>query len=120
GVNVTEGTKITLYVSRGRDVVSVPGLVGLSEADARARINSNGLTVGTVTTAESDYYNEGMVISQSPTEGTDTDRGATVNFVVSSGKPKPTPTPTPPPTATPPTTENPGGGSGGPTDPGKQ
>ncbi|MEF9918670.1 MAG: Stk1 family PASTA domain-containing Ser/Thr kinase [Eubacterium sp.] len=96
GVNVAEGTKVTLYVSRGRDVVTVPGIVGLSEADARSRIISNGLSVGTVSTAENDFYKEGTVTSQSLTEGTETDRDTSVNFVVSTGKPAPTVAPTTP------------------------
>ncbi|MEG0309452.1 MAG: Stk1 family PASTA domain-containing Ser/Thr kinase [Eubacterium sp.] len=100
GVNVAEGTKVTLYVSRGRDVVTVPGIVGLSEADARSRIISNGLSVGTVSTAENDFYKEGTVTSQSLTEGTETDRDTSVNFVVSTGKPAPTVAPTTPTVAT--------------------
>lgn len=101
GVNVAEGTSITLYVSKGQDLVSVPGIVGLSESAAEAQIEDSGLKVGKVTTSESDTVSAGLVISQSPTEGTQTERGTSINFVVSSGKPAPTPTPTPAPTPTP-------------------
>lgn len=101
GVSVAEGTSITLYVSKGQDLVSVPGIVGLSESAAEAQIEDSGLKVGKVTTSESDTVSAGLVISQSPTEGTQTERGTSINFVVSSGKPAPTPTPTPAPTPTP-------------------
>ncbi len=101
GVSVAEGTSITLYVSKGQDLVTVPGIVGLSESAAEAQIESSGLSVGRVTTSESDTVSAGLVISQSPTEGTQTERGTSINFVVSSGKPTPSPTPTPTPTPTP-------------------
>ena len=97
GVSVAEGTSITLYVSKGQDLVTVPGIVGLSESAAEAQIESSGLSVGRVTTSESDTVSAGLVISQSPTEGTQTERGTSINFVVSSGKPTPSPTPTPTP-----------------------
>lgn len=101
GVSVAEGTSITLYVSKGQDLVTVPGIVGLSESAAEAQIEDSGLSVGRVTTSESDTVSAGLVISQSPTEGTQTERGTSINFVVSSGKPTPSPTPTPNPTPTP-------------------
>ena len=104
GVSVAEGTKVTLWVSKGRDTVTVPGLVGLSEADARSRLESYGLSVGNVTRSENSFYAEGTVTDQSLREGTETDRGSTVDIVVSAGKPQPTPTPTPTPTP-PPSTE---------------
>ena len=101
GVSVAEGTSITLYVSKGQDLVTVPGIVGLSESAAEAQIEDSGLSVGRVTTSESDTVSAGLVISQSPTEGTQTERGTSINFVVSSGKPTPSPTPTPTPSPTP-------------------
>ncbi|MDO5431148.1 Stk1 family PASTA domain-containing Ser/Thr kinase [Eubacterium sp.] len=97
GVSVAEGTSITLYVSKGQDLVTVPGIVGMSESAAEAQIEDSGLSVGRVTTSESDTVSAGLVISQSPTEGTQTERGTSINFVVSSGKPTPSPTPTPTP-----------------------
>lgn len=89
GVSVAEGTNITLYVSKGQDLVTVPGIVGMSESAAEAQIEDSGLSVGRVTTSESDTVSAGLVISQSPTEGTQTERGTSINFVVSSGKPTP-------------------------------
>ncbi len=109
GVNVAEGTKVTLWVSKGRDTVTVPGLIGLNEADARARLESYGLSVGNVTRSENNFYAEGTVTDQSIREGTETDRGSTVDIIVSAGKPQPAPTPTAPvePTPTPnPSEEN--------------
>lgn len=115
GVSVAEGTSITLYVSKGQDLVTVPGIVGMSESAAEAQIEDSGLSVGRVTTSESDTVSAGLVISQSPTEGTQTERGTSINFVVSSGKPTPSPSPTlspsPAPTPTPTPVPEDGGGN---------
>lgn len=100
GVSIAEGKTVTIWVSQGRDVVNVPGIVGLSEGEAANKITSSGLTVGTITYSESDFAS-GSVISQAPTEGIEVDRGTAVNFVVSSGRPEPSPSPTPSPTVEP-------------------
>lgn len=104
GVSVAEGTQITLYVSKGQDLVTVPGIVGLSQSAAKEQIENGGLEVGVVSTSESDTVSAGLVISQSPSSGTQTERGTSINFVVSTGKPptpSPTATPKPDPTPTP-------------------
>ena len=49
GTFVLENTAITLYVSSGATEVTVPNLVGKSEADAVALIENQGLTVGSIT-----------------------------------------------------------------------
>jgi len=68
-----------------RPLNTVPGLVGLSEAAARAAIIGAGLTVGVVTTAESPTVPAGFVISSDPRAGTTLPAGSPVNFVVSIG-----------------------------------
>lgn len=100
GVSIAEGKTVTIWVSQGRDVVNVPGIVSMSEGEAANAITSHGLVVGTVTYQESDFPS-GVVISQSPTEGIEVDRGTAVNYVVSSGRPQPSPSPTPEPTPSP-------------------
>lgn len=107
GTEVDENSQVVLYVSKGQNTVSVPGIVGLTNDAAQNRITSNGFSVGTVTQQSSDQYAAGVVISQSPAEGTQTDRGSAINYVVSTG-PAPTPTPSPSPTV--PATPTPSGG----------
>lgn len=85
GSNVQEGTKVTIYVSKGEDTVNVPGLVGLTQADAQTRLSTYGLNVGTVTQQKSNDYAAGLVISQDPAENTEVAKGTYINFVVSSG-----------------------------------
>ncbi|HXT31310.1 MAG TPA: peroxidase family protein [Vicinamibacterales bacterium] len=64
---------------------TVPGVVGLLQADAVAAILGADLTVGTVTTANSTTVRIGRVISASPVEGTGLAAGSAVNLVVSLG-----------------------------------
>lgn len=81
-----EGTKVTIYVSKGEDLVTVPSVVGQTEADAKSTITNAGLTVGTITHETSTDYAKGMVMKQSPTDGNQVSKGSEVAIVVSSGK----------------------------------
>jgi serine/threonine-protein kinase len=81
-----EGTKVTIYVSKGEDLITVPSVVGQTEADAKSTIKNAGLTVGTITTEASTDYAKGMVIRQSPTDGNQVAKGSDVAIVVSNGK----------------------------------
>ncbi|MEO1815597.1 MAG: Stk1 family PASTA domain-containing Ser/Thr kinase [Acetobacterium sp.] len=81
-----EGTKVTIYVSKGEDLVAVPSVVGQTEADAKSTITNAGLTVGGITYETSSDYSKGMVMKQSPTDGNQVTKGAEVAIVVSSGK----------------------------------
>lgn len=81
-----EGTKVTIYVSKGEDLVTVPSVVGQTEADAKSTITNAGLTVGTITHETSTDYAKGMVMKQSPTDGNQVSKGSEIAIVVSSGK----------------------------------
>ncbi|WP_303870553.1 Stk1 family PASTA domain-containing Ser/Thr kinase [Acetobacterium wieringae] len=81
-----EGTKVTIYVSKGEDLVTVPSVVGQTEADAKSTITNAGLTVGTITYETSTDYGKGMVMKQSPTDGNQVSKGSEIAIVVSSGK----------------------------------
>lgn len=81
-----EGTKVTIYVSKGEDLVTVPSVVGQTEADARSSITNAGLTMGTVSYESSTEYAQGMVIKQSPSDGTQVGRSSEVTLTVSNGK----------------------------------
>ncbi|MCW2845756.1 MAG: pknB1 [Nocardioides sp.] len=70
------------------DQVAVPNIVGLSEQRARAAIGDAGLAVGAVEYQPSDTVANDKVISQQPNRDQYVDPGATVGFVVSTGKPE--------------------------------
>lgn len=83
---VNEGTKVTIYVSKGEDLVTVPSVIGQTEADAKSTITNAGLTVGAITYETSSDYSKGMVMKQSPTDGNQVAKNSEVAIVVSSGK----------------------------------
>jgi beta-lactam-binding protein with PASTA domain/Ca2+-binding RTX toxin-like protein len=64
---------------------TVPGVVGLTLAEATARIQGAGLRVGTVTTATSTTIHINLVSLVSPQAGTTLPASSLVNLVISSG-----------------------------------
>lgn len=84
GTTVNEGTKVTIYVSKGSEKVKVPDVVGKSSGNAQSEITEEGLLVS-VTEDYSDTVEKGKVISVNPVSGTKVDKGTTINIVVSLG-----------------------------------
>ena len=72
--------------------VSVPNVVGDTQAAASAAITGVGLVVGTLTTQSSATAASGTVISENPAAGASAASGSAVNLVVSSGPAPPVPT----------------------------
>ena len=83
GDHVNHSTPITLTVSKGREPMEVPNVVGQTEADAVATIEAAELTASS-DGAFSDTVAKGAVISQQPTEGT-LFRGDAVTLTISKG-----------------------------------
>ena len=86
GAEVRSGQRVRLLVSNGPEQVSVPDVVGLSQASAESEIQSAGLST-TVQEQESEET-VGNVISQNPSGGSELERGSTVTIVVSTGVPQ--------------------------------
>ena len=78
------GDTINLVVSLGKEIVKVPDVKYLSEAEARKAIEGAKLKA-TVTYQESDTVAEGLVLSQSPDAQTEAGPGSTVKITVSKG-----------------------------------
>ena len=100
GEQLAAGSTVFLTVSAGPSikVVTMPNLVGLTEQDAIARIESSNLSYGDTTFIHSDY-DEGTVIRQSIEAYSDVEERTRIFIWVSLG---PETTPTPEPTPTPP------------------
>jgi len=81
------GDTVTLRVSKGVEMVTVPDVVGRSQNDAEGRIERAGLEVGEVTFASSSDVQAGTVISQNPSADTQVPKTREVDLVVSSGRP---------------------------------
>ena len=86
-VFVNQGSTITLTVSKGKERVLVPKVVGKTEAEATTLLTGAGL-VPKIERKDSDTVAAGMVISQSPADGVRVDKGSTITIVVSNGPPK--------------------------------
>ena len=65
--------------------VTVPNVVGQSQASAQSAITGAGLTVGDVSEDRSDSVPAGHVISQAPAAGTSVAANSAVSLVVSLG-----------------------------------
>ena len=65
--------------------VSVPSLLGQTQAVAAEWLTAADLIIGTVETAQSTTHAAGIVIAQDPTPGVDVEPGTVVNLVVSAG-----------------------------------
>ncbi len=84
GSTATNGSAVTIVVSRGPKLAKVPVLVGSQRRLAVQQIRGRGLSPSV--SEEEDPAPAGEVISQSPSAGTEVERGATVAIVVSSGE----------------------------------
>jgi serine/threonine-protein kinase len=76
------GTGVTLVVSRGAPTIVVPSLLELSQADARTRLELEGLALGTVTRRRTAAAAPGTVVEQRPASGTLAPPGTVVDIVV--------------------------------------
>ncbi len=81
-----KGDTIALVVSRGKEQIKVPNLVGESKDNAVAKLQSAGLSAGNITEEHNDNAAAGTVISQGINEGKEVDKGTSVDFVISKGK----------------------------------
>lgn len=75
----------TVYLTVNQGTVKMPDLIGLTEADARSKVEGLGL-IADITKASS-YKTEGTVISQSYAKDSDVPKGSHVSIQVSSGFP---------------------------------
>ncbi len=86
GVNdpLKPGSPVALAVSRGRQPITVPSVIGKASKDATDTLNGLGFTVQQDTEQFSDTVVLGEVISQTPASGTGF-RGDSITLVVSKG-----------------------------------
>jgi serine/threonine-protein kinase len=82
GALLAPGGAVTVVVSRGAPTITVPDLLGMSQADARTRIELEGLQLGTVTRRRTAGANPGTVVAQQPVAGSLAAAGTVVDIVV--------------------------------------
>ena len=95
GAAVKKGSTVALTVSKGRQRVAVPNVVGRRRDDAIARLRSAGLHAAVFSVPSSSP--RGFVVAQSPQASSKVTKGSRVRINVSQGAPAAT---TPTPTAT--------------------
>ncbi len=86
GVSVEVGSTVTIVISKGRDLVTVPYVIGEQEADAIKMIEDAGLTAMVNYQADP---RDGEVLTQDPVPDTEVKRGETVNIWVGKAPPAP-------------------------------
>jgi serine/threonine-protein kinase len=86
GEEVERGERVQLFISSGPEQVPVPGVIGLSQESAEARISDAGLTPA-VQEQESEEP-VGEVVAQDPAASIRLERGETVTITVSTGIPE--------------------------------
>ena len=85
GEKIEENGKVKLVISKGKEEVNVPDVVGKTLEEAKAALSAAGFEVD-----EDDEYDEEVekdyIISQTPGGNTKAAKGSTVKIVVSRGK----------------------------------
>ena len=100
GTEVTKGSVVKVEVVSGKELVPVPQLTGLTEADAIQAITDAKLRLGVRTESFDPVVVAGSVIGTSLPALLEVPTGTAIDYEVSKG-PEPTPSPTPTPTPTP-------------------
>ncbi len=85
GLMVKEGRNVYLTVSKGKETVKMPFLIGQSIWTARRTLQTAGLTVGDVSYSASDMYGKDTVIVQSINANQEVVYGQAISIVVSRG-----------------------------------
>ena len=83
GEMVDEGTTIEIWVSTGPDEINVPGVLGMSEAEASNTLTNAGFKVSIEAGSYSDSYAQGTVMAQNVT-GT-AKEGTEITLTISKG-----------------------------------
>ncbi|MBR0086844.1 MAG: PASTA domain-containing protein [Lachnospiraceae bacterium] len=82
---IGQGDTLKVIYSGGPAMVTVPGLVGKTQAEAVSLLNRNGLELGDVSKDYNADVEEGFIIYQQYPEGQSVANGSRVNIVVSLG-----------------------------------
>src|SRR6266550_1358843 len=82
GTALAPGAGLTVVVSRGAPTIPIPDLLGMASADARTRLEMEGLQLGTVTRRRTTEASPGTVVAQTPAAGALAAPGTVVDIVV--------------------------------------
>ncbi len=84
GLNVVEGSPVTIVVSKGPERVAVPDTIGSTMAEGKAALEAEGFKVQVL---YEPHAENGAIIDQDPRAGTMAKRGSTVKILVDAAAP---------------------------------
>jgi serine/threonine-protein kinase len=76
---------VHLIISKGKDRIEIPNLVGLTVEEAAAALKKSDLKVGRVSEKYSDTFETGLLIDGIPASGSPVRKDSTVDLIVSKG-----------------------------------
>jgi eukaryotic-like serine/threonine-protein kinase len=82
GTEAAKGSTVTITISTGPELTTVPDVIGEDTATARAMIRDAGLRPSTVFQEVTDPSQDGIVVDQDPPGGTEVEPGSTVTILV--------------------------------------
>jgi beta-lactam-binding protein with PASTA domain/tRNA A-37 threonylcarbamoyl transferase component Bud32 len=82
GTEAAKGSTVTITISTGPELTTVPDVIGEDTATARAMIRDAGLRPSTVFQDVTDPSQDGIVLDQDPSGGTEVEPGSTVTILV--------------------------------------
>lgn len=82
GKETPAGSTVTITVSKGIEEVSVPNVVGKSQADAVKELTDNGFVITATLTEQDTTKEDGTVIKQSLDAGSTVEKGANITITV--------------------------------------
>lgn len=85
---VDRGSTIDLVISKGKELITMPELIGLSKENAESLLIKNGFEISNILEEESNEP-KGTVIKQNPKSGDEVELAAKIDLVVSSGPKEP-------------------------------
>ncbi len=85
GIPSKRGTAVNIVVSKGPDLVEVPNIVKLTQAEADTALQDAGLESRVASSTFDPDIDAGSVVSQDVEKGTKVPRGTTVSYVLSLG-----------------------------------
>jgi beta-lactam-binding protein with PASTA domain/serine/threonine protein kinase len=85
GGRVAEGGEVTVFLSKGKERIDVPNLVGLTPEAAQAKLKESSLATSEITEEFSSDVAAGLVMRSNPIAGERVKRDSNVSLVISKG-----------------------------------
>ena len=86
GKKAKKGLTITVSLSKGKEFVDMPNVVGMSKSDALDKLHSSGFNIGSITMEYSDTIPSDSVIRTTPESGFSVSQDSNVDVVISRGE----------------------------------